>query len=70
MPQGPGKYDDIATAAREQTDAKCIVLVVLGGNRGNGFSVQATADVHPDDLVTVLRKVADQIEHDTKATRS
>lgn len=40
-PQGPGKYDDQATYVREQTKAQGVIVLVLGGEHGSGFSVQA-----------------------------
>jgi hypothetical protein len=45
---GPGKYDDICTLVRERvgiTDATGggVIVIVLGGNKGNGFACQADA---------------------------
>jgi hypothetical protein len=61
MPFGPGKYDDDATAIREKLKANGIILIVLGGEKGQGFSAQldlAAAMAMPE----MLRTVADQIE--------
>lgn len=58
---GPGKYDAACTAARETTHAAGVLLIVIGGNQGNGFSAQLT----PDILITVpelLRDMAKQID--------
>ena len=44
MPMGPGKYDPYVTDIREKTGAYGVVLIVLGGEHGNGFSVQADGD--------------------------
>lgn len=65
MPLGPGKYDDIATLVREMARAVDggVVILVAGGNRGNGFSVQGTAPFMLT-LPSMLRKVADSIEKD------
>jgi hypothetical protein len=56
---GPGKYDDLCTHVVEQTGiAKRgggVILVVVGGDRGSGFSCQA-------DLATTLI-VPDMLEH-------
>lgn len=57
---GPGKYDAICTQVREETGGS-VLLIVLGGIYGSGFSVQATADVVAD-VGTILRKTADDIE--------
>ena len=60
---GAGKYDDLCTYVREAAQAQGALLIILGGNKGSGFSIQA-------DLVTtlrvpeILRRVADQIEAD------
>jgi hypothetical protein len=64
MPIGPGKYDVLATVAREGASAKAVVLIVLGGTRGSGFSVQAEPGVglDPPELAKMLRGVADAIE--------
>jgi len=58
---GPGKYDGAATAAREDTQALGVILIVFQGKDGHGFSAQ----LPPEILLTVpaiLRNVADQIE--------
>lgn len=58
MTLGPGKYDDICTSAREQAGADGVVLIVIGGKHGNGFSVQADVPVTlalPDLLEVVAR---------------
>ncbi len=60
-PVGPGKYDAIATIAREAAQAKGVLLIVIGGYRGSGFSVQAPIDVIAG-VPKLLREVADQIE--------
>lgn len=64
---GPGKYDALCTEVREKTKAAGgVILMVFGGERGDGFSVQTTVDV----LVTLprlLREVARQIEKDMNA---
>jgi hypothetical protein len=65
MATGPGKYDHVATIARAVAgDADGVLVIVVGGNRGSGFSVQAipTAAL---ELPKLLRFIADQIEADT-----
>jgi hypothetical protein len=61
MPAGAGKYDDVATTARRDTEAQGVVLIVLAGKHGSGFSVQASAEV-TFALPSLLRQVADDIE--------
>jgi hypothetical protein len=57
---GPGKYDELATHVRESAAAEGVVLVVFGGKRGHGMSVQATADLQRN-LPAILRDLADRI---------
>ena len=66
MAIGPGKYDDLCTLARgyvgiPDDGSGGVIVIVVGGRRGNGFSCQAdivTTAVLPD----VLRQIADQID--------
>jgi len=65
MPIGPGKYDDLCTSVREKTGGS-VLLIVVGGERGPGFSCQAdleTMKMLPD----MLEHVAKQIRQDMKA---
>ena len=60
MPIGPGKYDDICTTARKQTGAQGCLLIILGGDKGNGFSCQAdpmTTFTLPDLLEDIARQI-------------
>jgi hypothetical protein len=59
MPFGAGKYDELATLVRESTQAEAAVVLVRGGYRGDGFSVQLlTADPTgaPRKLAKALRE--------------
>jgi hypothetical protein len=66
MPAGPGKYDHIASLARTATNAQAVVVIIIDGDDGSGFSLQAAKRFveggESDVLVKVLRIVADQIE--------
>ena len=42
---GAGVYDDLTTVIRDKTQAEGVVLMIFGGNRGSGFSVQAPAEI-------------------------
>lgn len=58
---GPGKYDAEATAAREATGAEGVLLIVINGRKGGGFSAQLSPTLML--LVpSILRSVAEQIE--------
>jgi hypothetical protein len=69
MAFGPGKYDDITSRVRaevgitDQTGGG-VLVIVLGGDRGDGFSCQADAATTlaiPD----ILENVSKQIRRDT-----
>lgn len=60
MPVGPGKYDDLCTHVREEAKANGAIVIVIGGEKGDGFSVQAPMDVQLR-LPYVLRHIAGQI---------
>ena len=66
MAIGPGKYDYLATAVRETTDANAVIVIVIGGQDGSGFSVQASQHEYAVALPALLRRIADQIEADMK----
>jgi hypothetical protein len=62
-----GKYDAEASAALELVGAEAVLLVVKGGDKGDGFSIAVDAQrVSPHailrDIPRVLRSVADSIE--------
>lgn len=61
MALGPGKYTDITTSVREQTKARAVVLMVVGGDKGTGFEVQAPLEL-TQMLPVILRGMADEIE--------
>lgn len=62
-----GPYDDLTTCVLQQTDAEAVVVFVLHGQHGSGFSVQALAG-HVEQALAripdILRAVAEQIEVD------
>jgi hypothetical protein len=61
---GPGKYDDEATLVRERTEAQGVIVIVAGGNKGAGFSVQGTVmfiATLPDTLEEVARQIRMQM---------
>lgn len=58
---GGGKYEKQATEVREATGAEAVVVLVLGGVHGSGFSVQMTDPNHMGALADVLERVAEEI---------
>jgi hypothetical protein len=66
MTFGPGKYDDICTIVHEEIGGQ-VILIVLGGNRGNGFACQtdlSTLIALPD----LLEDMAKQLRKDAEGT--
>ena len=63
MTVGAGKYDDLCTIIRVQTNAEGVVLLILNGTKGGGFSVQAPEHAMPF-LADFLEKAAAQIRKD------
>lgn len=57
----PGNYDELCVEAREKAQATAVILLVIAGQHGSGFSAQAPLDVLLK-LPTLLRMMADDIE--------
>lgn len=70
MAQGPGKYDEACTAARESTEGEAVVLIVFNGKMGSGFSVQMVDPMKEEAfaraLPEILRHTANEMERDLK----
>jgi hypothetical protein len=69
MTLGPGKYDDLCTYCAEQTGVTQhgggVILIVIGGDKGNGFDVQAdfaTTLALPDMLEYMAREIRADME--------
>jgi hypothetical protein len=60
MALGPGKYDD-ATYVRERHGAVGVILLVWGGERGEGFEVQA-ANADPAAAAEFMARVPEFLE--------
>lgn len=65
MPMGSGKYNNECTLVREKTDAKGVLLIVLDGKKGSGFSCQADALITLK-LPAMLEDIARQIRESLK----
>lgn len=65
MPKGGGKYGDLAGAVHGATGADAVMLIVLKGVDGSGFSVVGNEDVL-ERLPELLRTMANEIENDTR----
>ena len=55
-----GKYSDLASIVRISAEAEAVVLVVINGKDGSGFSVHAGSGIS-ELLPAILRRVADDI---------
>lgn len=58
---GPGKYDYLCTHVRQQAKARGVILIVIEGEHGSGFSAQLPPELGgtiPEALVTVAREMA------------
>jgi hypothetical protein len=62
---GPGKYDRECTVLREDMNAQGVVVIVMGGDRGDGFSAQMSMPLLMS-LPEVLRRIADAIAQDAQ----
>ena len=66
MPAGPGIYDDLCTHVRTETKALAAIVIIVEGDRGNGFSCQSRDDVNIAGLAAVLEEVAGQLRDSVK----
>lgn len=62
MPAGPGKYDNLCTVAREAAQADTVVMIIINGVHGSGFSVQTRDPAASHRLPQLLRTTAHLIE--------
>lgn len=63
----PARYQDISATLTDELEADCVMLVVVGGIRGDGFSVSARDQRVPDlhesaGVARYLRMLADRVE--------
>jgi len=60
MAYGPGKYDAVCTEVRERTGASGVIVLIIDGDKGSGFSCQASPEVTAN-LPAMLESMAKQI---------
>lgn len=59
----PGRYTDEGEALLESTGAACVILLVLGGKKGHGFSISSSkGPVGGRKAAAILRSFADEID--------
>lgn len=64
---GPGKYDDLCTMVRESAAARAAIVIIIDGDKGHGFSMQAPLGVTlavADVLEQVARQIRTQVGSD------
>jgi hypothetical protein len=61
MALGPGKYDDLCTAARVLAEADAAIVIILNGNQGSGFSMQFITLEAVVAMPDILERVATEI---------
>jgi len=64
MTVGAGKYDRLCTIVREEAGAAGALVLVIDGEKGSGFSVQADIATQMR-LPELLESIARQIRMDT-----
>ncbi len=65
--KGPGKYDRESQKVLLSTDADGVLLIILGGRLGSGFSMTVRESERARALAlvpSVLREVAAEMERD------
>lgn len=62
MATGPGSYDDAVTHIREKHKASTVIVIVMGGDRGEGFDIQSIDPQMPLKIPHLLRGMAAMIE--------
>lgn len=65
MGNGPGKYADLTTYVREKAQAGVAMVIIIGGNKGQGFDIQCDmrrVPLTPLAVANILRDVAKEIE--------
>ena len=62
---GPGKYEEQCARVLEETEAQGVLLLIFGGNQGNGAPCKATPEMMKA-MPGLLRQIADGMEQDLK----
>lgn len=64
---GPGRYDDVCSVLRKELQADGVVVIVINGCRGSGFSAQADAALMASRVPDALEVVAAEMRRDAGA---
>ena len=66
MPAGGGKYDELAMSVRQKSSARTVVVLIIDGLLGDGFSCCSSEKEDIRCLPSLLRSMADSIESDVQ----
>ncbi len=73
MPIGEGKYDRECEAILRLERAGLVLVIVIGGRRGGGFSLAALDNPEHLGLIPqvpgMLRQIADKVEEDLRKSK-
>jgi hypothetical protein len=61
MFNGPGVYDALCTQVQRKANASVAIVMICGGNKGNGFSVALTDPDYIMNLPELLQDLTDSI---------
>lgn len=69
---GGGAYEPECRATLASSNAKIAIVIVIGGDRGNGFSVAGLPGYEREVMKVpdLLRKVADSIEQQQRVVKN
>lgn len=70
--EGPGKYDEICTLARQAVNAEGAVIIIINGDLGSGFSVQGPLELNeklPDMLEHMARQIRQAVANGSNNSR-
>lgn len=70
MAEGEGKYNDLCLEVLEKSKAGCAIVIVLDGERGNGFSVNALSPDYIYALPRILEWISRVTRQDLEAKKN
>jgi hypothetical protein len=65
MTEGKVNYADLASMALRFTQGSAVITVVIDGNQGSGFAIQAR-EGFTFDVAKVMRDIADKLDASKK----
>lgn len=64
MPIGPGRYDNECQTIHETSKADVVMLLIVNGDKGSGFSLSSKEYKFIKEMPAMLRYMAEKIEAD------